>query len=160
MNLHYSWGRTRHLGSRQILRHVELIRQQLDEHHANAAEGLRKRFPDATEAQLAELVADWHAALAVIKDCAAKAKTCRWTIIAEDESLEENLKFALKLCRSGVGDAAPVSRELSTGLEYRIRSLPREKQLEWLASFCDAFSKKKTWWQRLHNSIFHSPNSR
>jgi hypothetical protein len=160
MDLHYCWGRTRQLGSRQILHHVELIKQQLEEHHAHAADGLRKGFPDATEEQLAELVADWHGTLAVIRNCAAKTKTCRWTIIAEDESLEENLKSALWLCRSGVGVATPVSRELSTGLEFRIRSLPREQQLEWLASVSDAFSKKKTWWQRLRSSIFHRPSSR
>jgi len=149
MDLHYCWGRTRRHGSRRILRHVKLVRQKLNEEHANATERLRLRFPEATEAELGEMVADWHKSLDLIEAYAQRTKTCEWTIVAQDESLEGNLKLAIKWYRDGVFGAPPLVRDLAPGFEFRIRSLPREEQLEWLASFTDSLTKKETSWQRL-----------
>jgi hypothetical protein len=153
MSLHYCWGRTRQLSSHLILGHVKLLRKGFEIHQSNATTELRRRFPDATEEELQEVVADWHKALAIIQDCAERAKICRWTIIADDESLEANLKLMIKLLRDGVDGVGAMGGEIQ-GIEFRIRSLSREKQLEMLATFTDSFSKKQPWWKRLGNSIF------
>lgn len=153
MNLHYCWGRTRRHSSRRILRHVKLVRRRLNEEYANATKHLRPRFPEATEAELGEMVADWHKALDVIEECAQRTKTCTWTIVARDESLENNLTLAIKMCRDGVAGAPPLARDLAPGFEFRIRSLPRERQLEWLASFSDALTENETAWERLLKRI-------
>ena len=153
MDLHYCWGRTRRCGSRRVLRHLKLVRRQLGEHHANAADRLRLRFPQATEDELGQMVAAWHRSLDVVEECARGTGTCEWTIVAQDESLEANLKLAIKMCRDGVAGAPPLAPDLAPGFESRLRSLTREKQLEWLVSFSDALTRKRTVWQRLWEQI-------
>lgn len=153
MDLHYCWGRTRQHSSRRILRHVKLVRQRLNDEHANSTERLRTRFPESTEAELVEMVADWHTALNVIEQCAERTKTCAWTIVAQDESLESNLMLAIKMCRDGVAGGPPLARDLAPGFEFRTRYLPRERQLEWLASFSDSLSENETAWERLWKRI-------
>ena len=147
-DLHYCWGRTRRLGARQILRHVKLVREELNAHRADAIERLRDAFPEVTQTDLEKMIADWHYALEVIENIARQKRTCSWTIIASDESLEENLKLAIGMSRmAGALDSAP-------GSELRIRNLPREEQLNWLASVSDALSRRKRkWWLEFRDAF-------
>ena len=154
LDLCYCWGRTRRLGSRHIARHLNLIRQRLNEDDANATERLQRRFPEATDADLKEMLIDWRKSLDLIEQCAEKTRVCEWTIAPQDECLEVNLKLAIKMCRDGVAGAPPLVPHLVPGLEFRIRNLGRKEQLKWLESFSDAFSRKQTWWQRLKASVF------
>jgi hypothetical protein len=139
-DLHYCWGRTRRLDARKILRHVKLVREGLAAQPANAVERLRVAFPEATQTELDKGIADWHHALDVIEEIARRKRRCSWTIIASDESLEDNLKLAIGMSR--------MAGALGTGVEFRIRTSSREKQLEWLESVSDALSgRKQKWWQ-------------
>lgn len=141
-DLSYSWGRTRRLGSRQILRHVKLVREGLIAQRAGAIDRLHEAFPEAPQAELEKWIADWHHALDDIENIARQTRTCSWTIFALDESLEENLKLAIGMSR--------MAGALDTGMEFRIRNSSREKQLEWLASMSDSLSgRKRKWWQEL-----------
>lgn len=145
-DLHYCWGRTRRLDARKILRHVKLVRERLEAQRANAVERLREAFPEATQTELEKGIADWHHALNVIEDIARQKRTCSWTILASDESLEENLKLAIGMSR--------MAGALDTGVEFRIRNSAREKQLEWLASVSDALSgRKRKWWQEFRDAF-------
>jgi hypothetical protein len=145
-DLHYCWGRIRRLNARQILRHVKLVREELDAQPANAIERLREAFPEATQTDLEKMIADWHDALEVIENIARQKRTCSWTIIASDESLEENLRLAIVMSR--------MAGALETGMEFRIRNTSREKQLEWLASVSDALSgRKRKWWQEFRDAF-------
>jgi hypothetical protein len=141
-DLHYCWGRTRRLRSRRIARHVKLVRENLNAQRASAIERLRRALPEASQAELEEMIADWHRSLDLIEEIARQQRSCEWTITASDESLEENLRLVIGMARmAGAFDSPP-------GVEFRVRNLPREEQLKWMASVSDALSgKKRKWWQ-------------
>lgn len=141
MDLQYSWGRTRHLSSRRVVRYTSVIREKLNLQNDAAKKTVGQRFPDATETEINEFITDWFRALDIMDECARQTFLCLWSVAPTDEDLENNLKLAIKLVRDGPRGGSPLVKNLPPGWEFRVQSMTRDRQIEFLNQLTDALSK-------------------